>query len=209
MNYRAARSTLTLGHRTMIGLKRHTVEVVDHYPGWAPLAADACQQVRNVGGDLIADLQHVGSTAVPGLPAKPILDLAASVRTHEAIPEIIKRLTEIGYLYRGYKGENGGHLFVKESSPDIRTIHLHVVEHNGVQWKNYLLFRDLLRQDTQLRKQYAELKRRLAKELGNDRHAYTGAKQDFVRRVLHSYTVAEQLVGPERRERVSHQTWCG
>src|SRR2546427_7793395 len=88
-------------HRIMIGLKHHTVQVVDHHPGWAALAAEACQKVRLVTGHLIVDMQHVGSTAVPGLSAKPILDLAASVRTQEAIPEIVRRLTQIGYIYRG------------------------------------------------------------------------------------------------------------
>jgi len=186
-----------LGHRTMIGLKRHTVRVVDHHPGWAALAADACQEVRLAGGALLADLQHVGSTAVPGLPAKPILDLAAGLRTLEAIPEIVRRLTDIGYIYRGDGGDDGGLLFVRESSPDVRTIHLHVVEHNGNQWKNYLLLRDLLRQDAQLRKRYAELKRRLAEELGNDRKAYTASKQDFIRAVLHSHTKTQQAHAPD------------
>jgi GrpB-like predicted nucleotidyltransferase (UPF0157 family) len=63
----------------MIGLKRHTVEVVDHDPGWAMLAFEACQAVRSACGALLVDVQHVGSTAVPDLPAKPVLDIAAAV----------------------------------------------------------------------------------------------------------------------------------
>lgn len=172
------------GHQSMIGLKRHTVQVVAHDPSWTTLAATACNEVQRAGGDLLADVQHVGSTAVPGLPAKPILDLTAGVRTLEAIPEIVRRLTAIGYLYRGDGGDDGGHLFLRESAPDIRTIHLHVVEHNGIQWKNVLLFRDLLRQDARLRQQYTELKQRLAGQFSNDRKAYTAAKHDFIHGVL-------------------------
>src|SRR5918912_364122 len=175
----------------MLGLKRDSVRVVEHNQGWAALAVDACQEVRLACGDLFEDLQHVGSTAVPSLPSKPILDLAAGVRTTEAIPEIVRRLTAIGYLYCGDKGDEGGHLFVRESAPNVRTVHLHVVEHNGNQWKNYLLFRDLLRQDALLRQQYAELKRRLADELGNDRKAYTASKQDFIGGALRDHTKAE------------------
>ena len=73
----------------MIGLKRHTVAIVDHHPEWAALATHACQEVKLAGADLLVDVQHVGSTAVPSLPAKPILDIAAALRTSAAIPELI------------------------------------------------------------------------------------------------------------------------
>ena len=168
----------------MIGLKRYTVRVVEHQPGWAALAAEACADIRQAAGDLIADIQHVGSTAVPQLPAKSILDLAAAVVTLDAIPALVPKLTGIGYIDRGDGGDHGDYLFVKESSPDIRTIHLHVVEHNGAQWHNYLRFRDLLRCNRGVREQYAELKRDLGKRFADDRKSYTAAKDDFIRRIL-------------------------
>ncbi len=118
----------------MIGLKRHTVRVVDHHPDWADMAAKACFQVRDAGGELIEDVQHIGSTAVPALPAKPILDLAVAVATLDVIPELIGKLTEIGYIYRGDGADDGGHLLVWESEPNIRTIHLHVVALDNAQW---------------------------------------------------------------------------
>jgi GrpB-like predicted nucleotidyltransferase (UPF0157 family) len=168
----------------MLGLKRYTLQVVDHDSGWAALAVAACQEIRLAGGDWLAEVQHVGSTAVAGLPAKPILDLAAGLRTLRAIPEAIRLFAEIGYLYRGDQRDDSGHLFVKESAPDIRTIHLHVIEYNGREWKNYIFFRDQLRQSAQLRAEYAALKQQLAAELGNNREAYTAAKQDFIQEVL-------------------------
>jgi GrpB-like predicted nucleotidyltransferase (UPF0157 family) len=115
----------------MIGLKRSAVELFDHDTGWAILAIKACDAVRNACCEFIVDVQHVGSTAVPGLPAKPILDIAAGVTTFDSLPEISRRLTRSGYLYRGDHGDAGGHLFVVESAPDIRTIHLHVVQHSA------------------------------------------------------------------------------
>jgi GrpB-like predicted nucleotidyltransferase (UPF0157 family) len=179
----------------MIGLKRHTVQVVEHHPSWATLAADACQEARRVCGHLLADLQHVGSTAVPDLPAKPILDLAAAVATWEAIPELVQRLTGIGYIYRGDGGDEGGHLLVRESSPDVRTIHVHVVEHAGPQWRNYLLFRDLLRQHAGIRKQYAELKQELGIRFGDDRQSYTASKHDFIRGILETKEAQPSVPG--------------
>ena len=168
----------------MLGLKKHTVEIVEHQSDWHALAVDACQKVQIATSKLLAEVQHVGSTAVPGLLAKPILDIAAGIKNWELVPEIITRMTDIGYIYRGDAGVNGGHLFVWESSPNIRTIHVHVVEYNGSQWNNYLLFRDLLRQDSQIRRQYAELKEQLKSRYPNNRKAYTAGKRGFVMKCL-------------------------
>ena len=168
----------------MLGLQRHIVKVVAHHTGWRALAAGACRDIQRAAGDFIADVQHVGSTAVPDLPAKPILDIAAAVRTLDVMPELLQRLPDIGYIYRGDGGSEGGHLFVKESAPDVRTIHLHVVAQNDVQWRNYMLFRDLLRQNPGLRQQYAALKQELGERFRHDRKSYTAAKHDFIREVL-------------------------
>lgn len=168
----------------MIGLKRDSVRVVEHDPAWAGLAADACRQVREAAGSLVLDVQHVGSTAVPDLPAKPILDLVAAVDTLDVIPELAERLTPIGYIDRGDAGDSGGYLFVWESEPDIRTIHLHVVAPDDVQWTNYLRFRDLLRQDSHLRKRYANLKQELLERFPDNRKSYTRSKDGFIREVL-------------------------
>ncbi len=168
----------------MIGLKRHTVRIVEHDPEWLTLGADAVQEIRQAVCDLIADVQHVGSTAVPDLPAKPILDIVIAVDRTDAIAELLPRLTGLGYIDRGDGGDEGGWLLVRESSPNVRTIHLHVVERDDPQWSNYLRFRDLLRDNPDLRQQYADLKERLRKEFPNDRESYTAAKDEFVRGVL-------------------------
>lgn len=160
------------------------MRIVDHDPAWAGLAAEACRLVREAGGDLVADVQHVGSTAVAGLPAKPILDLAAAVSADEVIGELIEKLTALGYIYRGDEGASGGQLLVWESQPDIRTIHLHVVTSDDVQWRNYLRFRDALRRDAEVRNRYAELKRELRRRFPDDRESYTESKHEFIREVL-------------------------
>lgn len=173
-----------LGPEKMIGLKRRTVRVVDHDQGWSGLFASECRSLHRALGDLAADVQHVGSTAVPGLPAKPILDIAIAIRTLDFIPDIVERLTGIGYIYRGDGGNDGGHLFVREPEPDIRTVHVHVVESSDSQWRDYLAFREILREDLNVRKRYAEVKLDLAKRFPNDRKSYTSAKDEFIQGVL-------------------------
>lgn len=92
----------------MIGLKRNTIKFVDYDPDWAMLALEYCRVVRNACGELLVDVQHVGSTAVPELPPKPILEIAAALATIDATPEIVRRLTCIGYFDRGDQGDAGG-----------------------------------------------------------------------------------------------------
>jgi GrpB-like predicted nucleotidyltransferase (UPF0157 family) len=126
------------------------------------------------------DIQHVGSTTVPGL----IIDIAIAVNSREAIYAVVKRLPDIGYIDKGDQGANGGYLLVKESEPDVRTFHIHVVEKNDVQWQNYIIFRDCLRRDANVRKEYAKLKKNLALKYPKDRDSYTRGKEQFIRIVL-------------------------
>ena len=168
----------------MIGLKRHTVMLVDYSPDWDTIAAESCQAVLKACAGLVADVQHVGSTAVPDLPAKPILDIVAGVLSLDSMPELIRVLGDIGYTYRRDHGDAGGHLFVVDTSPGVRAIHLHLVEHSGIQWRNYIAFRDLLRHRPAIRNRYAELKRELASLHAHDREAYAAGKTDFIRKTL-------------------------
>jgi GrpB-like predicted nucleotidyltransferase (UPF0157 family) len=173
-----------LGPKKVIGLRRHTVRVVDHDPSWSALFAKEREILYRALSGIADDIQHVGSTAVAGLPAKPILDIAIAVRTLDLVPNIVESLTGIGYTYRGDASDAGGHLFVKEPEPDIRTVHVHVVEHGGIQWKNYLLFREILREDSDVRKRYADIKQNLARQFPDDRKSYASAKDEFVQGVL-------------------------
>jgi len=169
-----------------IGLKRHTVKVVEYRPEWVALFHAEEVGLREALDDLVEDIQHVGSTAVPQLPSKPIIDVAIAVRSRGVIPELVARLVVRGYIDRGESAGSGGHLLVKESEPSVRTFHLHIVESADSQWRNYLAFRDTLRQDDDLRARYAALKGELAARFAGDRKSYTNAKHDFISEVLHS-----------------------
>lgn len=170
---------------TDLGLQRGIVRIVDHQPGWIALAADAISDLKAASALIIA-AEHVGSTSIPGLPAKPILDVALGLVDETAAPTLAPHLSVLGYIYRGDKGEQGGHLFVREIAPEVRSIHVHAVRHGGQQWRHYLLFREALRSDAQLRDAYATLKQQLGDEFEQDRAAYTNAKQAFIKSVLKS-----------------------
>lgn len=172
----------------MLGLQRGTIRVVAADPAWASAYAEEHARLQAAVGHLVIDIQHVGSTSVPGLDAKPIIDIAMAVATPGDIPRCRPSLLALGYLDRGDGGKDGGYLFVKESELGLRTHHLHVVTHDDPQWANYLHFRDRLRADAALRAEYRALKHRLATELANDRQGYTEAKAPFILRVLGNST---------------------
>jgi len=168
----------------MIGLKRGTVQVVAYREEWSDLFEQERRVLHRHIGHLVLDIQHVGSTAVPGLVAKPILDIAVAVASLAVIPQCRPPLCALGYIDRGAAGQDGGYLFVKESVPDIRTHHLHLVVRDDRQWNNYLLFRDLLSTNEILRTRYARLKHALQQQFAQDRKGYTAAKQEFIRDLL-------------------------
>jgi GrpB-like predicted nucleotidyltransferase (UPF0157 family) len=168
----------------MLGLQRGTVQVVAYHPDWHDLFEQERHILQQHIGHLILDIQHVGSTAVPGLDAKPILDIAVAVTSMAVIPQSIPLLCRIDYIDRGDGGTNGGYLFVKESAPNVRTHHVHVVAIDDPQWPNYLRFRDMLRADERLCTRYAKLKQNLQQQFSQDRQSYTAAKHAFIRGVL-------------------------
>ena len=168
----------------MIGLHQGTVDIIPHQGDWRDaFEAERAKIIASATG-LIADLQHVGSTAVPDLDAKPIIDMALAVTSSEVMPQLLQQLASIGWIDRGDKGDFGGHLFVKESAPRFRTHHLHVVPIRSSQWRNYIEFRDLLLQKQEVRSRYAQLKNELKARFSDDRASYTLAKEEFIASIL-------------------------
>jgi GrpB-like predicted nucleotidyltransferase (UPF0157 family) len=168
----------------MIGLERGTVRVVPSDDEWPAAFAQERRRLCECIGHLVLDIQHVGSTAVSGLAAKPIIDIAVAVASPADVQRCRPLLVELGYLDRGDAGRTGGYLFVKERAPNVRTHHLHMVTIDDPQWANYLRFRDRLRADVALRTEYVSLKRKLQERFAGDRQGYTAAKDAFIRRVL-------------------------
>ena len=171
-----------------LGLESKTVRVVPYDDRWptlfdaeAVLVMDAVERLRLP--PLI--VEHVGSTAVPGLPAKPILDVAAGRPADTAPSVYIPAFESIGYIYRGDGGLPGREFFRRGT---LRSHHVHLVERNGTHWSRYLRFRDALRGDPALRDAYAALKHALAERYPRDREAYIAGKTEFVEQVVRGYS---------------------
>ena len=170
--------------KSSIGLEPAQVRVAPHSEEWQAAYEDERALLVAALGELVVDIQHVGSTAVTGLAAKPIIDIAIAIEDDALAADVSQKLEELGYKFAVDAGSEGGLIFYRESHPPLRTHHVHVVRFDDPQWRNYLSFRDRLRADPAMRGRYAALKERLAKAFADDREAYTEAKTEFVRSVL-------------------------
>jgi GrpB-like predicted nucleotidyltransferase (UPF0157 family) len=135
-----------------------------------------------IGDWVLGGVHHVGSTAVPGLDAKPTIDILVGVRDLQEARLSFDRLGALGYLYAPYRASEM-HWFCKPD-PSRRTHHLHLVATDSARFRDELAFRDHLRGHPDVAEEYARLKRRLANAFEHDREAYTAAKADFIRGVV-------------------------
>lgn len=159
------------------------IEIVDYDPRWAEQFLRERDILCAALADwLVAMPEHIGSTAVPGLPAKPVIDIMAPVQSLQAAVPAIEAAKRVGYVHFPYKPDVM-HWFCKPS-PEARTHHLHLVPLGSDLWNERLVFRDALRADPALRSRYAELKRAWAAQYRHDREAYTEAKTPFIAGVL-------------------------
>jgi GrpB-like predicted nucleotidyltransferase (UPF0157 family) len=169
---------------TMLGLTYGQVRLVDSDPGWPAAFERVAAELGGALGERAVAVEHVGSTAVPGLVAKPILDLAVGLAPTSDPDQVIPAMERLGYQFCGDKGDTGGLLFVLEDRPAHRIAHVHVVPHGSEKWRRYLAFRDRLRIDPDARASYAEVKCRLGEQCASDRQAYTAGKAAFVAGLL-------------------------
>jgi GrpB-like predicted nucleotidyltransferase (UPF0157 family) len=160
----------------------HPVSVSDYDAEWPVLFRQIADPVRDALGEIVAAVEHVGSTSVPGLAAKPVIDVDVVVRSAEDVPDAIERLRELGYVYQGDKGISGRDAFMWP--PHAPRHHLYVVVEGSKPHVDHVRFRDYLRNHPQVAREYAELKRALADQHRNDRAGYTEAKAEFIARVL-------------------------
>ena len=149
---------------------------------------DAGTRLRNdVAGRLagsVVGVEQIGSSSVLTLLAKPIVDIAVGLGDEHEFSVVRDRLEATGWIYRGDAGANGGHVFVLETKPLYRVAHVHVVDYDGEQWRNYLRLRDLLRRSSAARARYESVKQQLVDEFGDDRTAYTDGKTIVVHMLL-------------------------
>ena len=172
-----------------LGLKRGTVALVPHEAAWEAEAARIIENLKGILGDTAVDIQHVGSTAIPAICAKPIVDIAVAVRSFADINAMQAELEARGFYRRSWNDEDQ-ELFAcgsyYDGTGDKQTHFIHVVLDDGTEWRNYLNFRDYLNAFPAEAKAYEALKLSLAAVNPEDagREKYTSGKHDFVREML-------------------------
>ncbi|APT59593.1 hypothetical protein RGI145_19830 [Roseomonas gilardii] len=176
----------TRGRSRLLGLDDGRVFLVGHDPIWASLYASEERLIRSALQGLLVDVQHFGSTSIPGIRAKPILDLMVGVRCLSIADRFRPLFDGIGYEFQAGRQVPGGAFFAKGMP---RTHHLHVVEWNGWKWRQNLAFRDRLRSAPCLARSYEAEKMALASRYPGDRASYTAAKADFIKRSIDASTL--------------------
>jgi GrpB-like predicted nucleotidyltransferase (UPF0157 family) len=161
------------------------VTLVPHDPGWILAGAHECRRIQAALGDRVREVRHIGSTAVPGLMSKPILDLIAG------FPSLEQGIQEIGFLrslgYHFPAALNAGlkdRQWLMRQSRGHSTHHLHIVAHDSEAWEKRTRFCELLKSSPALRSRYQSLKLELARLHGGKRSPYSESKAQFIRESL-------------------------
>ena len=170
----------------MIGLERGTVRLCDHEIEWEAEAARTIDRLRGILGGVICGIEHVGSTSVKTIKAKPIIDIALAVEDFEDILAYKAELLAQGFYYRPDNNTPTQMLFAAgnfyDGSGSLQTHFIHVVLFGSREWQDYLNFRDYLNTHPAEAAEYESLKLRLAKSC--TRAEYTENKADFIARIL-------------------------
>jgi GrpB-like predicted nucleotidyltransferase (UPF0157 family) len=159
------------------------VVIVSYDPSWAARGQAECRRVAEILG--VSEVEHIGSTAVPGLSAKPILDIMARVDSLALSDEAMTALAREGFHHvpPDLDGRDWRKFFVKTRG-GARAVHLHVLDAQSPRWERQLAFRDRLRASPAWVAEYSALKTALAARHRDDREAYTNAKTAFIEQVL-------------------------
>ena len=187
----------------MLGLKRGTVQLCEHEQAWEIEAQNAILQLKEILGAVIKDIQHVGSTSIPSIKAKPIIDIAIAVDDFEDVLLLEEDLKKQGFYYRPKVDLGEQLLFASgsyyDSTGDLQTHFIHIVKTGSMDWRNYINFRDYLNSTPAVAKAYEDLKVLLAKQAPVDsgREKYLRGKHDFI-----VYTLRKALVYSYREKMV-------
>ena len=165
---------------------KRPVKIVDYNPQWPILFENEKCLILSAIGRFVVGIEHVGSTAVIGLGAKPIIDITVAIKNLKDAHKCIGSLESIGYEYVPEYEESvpERRYFHKGKPPKEQHYHLHMVELSSSFWERHLLFRDYLRTHPEATKYYHELKKRLAAKYGSDREGYTEAKTSFIESIV-------------------------
>src|SRR5215213_2941589 len=162
------------------------IVVVPYDEAWPSLYEEERTRIERTIGPWVEEIAHVGSTAVPGLAAKPVIDIMVGVRSLEDSPILVESLVSIGYDYvPEFERVLPFRRYFRKMREGRRTHQIHLVERSNTErWDRHLLFRDYLRANPAIAGEYAHLKYELSDRFGEDREAYTDAKTHFISEVV-------------------------
>ena len=167
-----------------IGLVKGTVSLEPHNSQWEILAKEIIEKLKNILGNDMVAAEHIGSTSIRKIYAKPIIDIAVGVTDFEKMMKHNDELKEVGIIYRR-EDHPGQHLYIcGDLENNIHTHYIHVVIWGESAWDNYINMRDYLNANDEKAMEYSKLKVQLAKEYSNDRMKYTEGKQELIEKLL-------------------------
>ena len=166
----------------MLGVKRHEVQLLAHDAAWAADFEQVKAALQGIFGAELLQIEHVGSTAVADLMAKPLLDVAAVLQRVQ--PEKIAQLEKIGYEFEGFQADLQRYFLVKREAGQVSTQHVSLYLPGSQNFAELVRFRDILRENAAVRRAYQALKLDLAEKFPKNRPAYTQAKTGFIRKTL-------------------------
>ncbi len=172
----------------MEGVERYKVKLLPHNQLWKEEFIELRDKFENVLYDTVIDIQHVGSTAIPTVWAKPILDVAILTKRFGYIE--IEKIKKLGYDYCGVNDNNPNyHLFVLRGENNISLHHIHCYDKVGSGFEQLVGFRDYLNENENIAIQYSELKKVLFEKYKDDRQQYTKAKADFIQSIYEKIVI--------------------
>ena len=159
------------------------IVLVAHDPSWLRKFESEASSIRTALGTEVIDIHHIGSTSIPGIAAKPIIDMLLEVTSVEKLGENTSVLEALGYEAKGEFGIPGRRYFRKDDAAGVRQFQVHAFAADSGQVNRHLAFRDYLRSHPAVAEEYSQLKRELAMQYPSDMEAYTDAKTPFIREV--------------------------
>lgn len=162
--------------------RKEAVRLLPYNPEWAVTGEMIKKDMLDVFSKLAVEIRHIGSTAVPGLKARPIIDIAVAVRDFKEIPKFYDKLLEMGYHHKA-ESDSENQIFLY-SQKNRFNVYVHIVIHGKTLWNSYVAFCECLKKDNEVCRKYEELKESLAARHAFDRRAYSSGKSEFVRRIL-------------------------
>lgn len=166
-----------------MGLNKDKVELEEYTTRWHESYLEEEKVLKEVLKDILLEIEHVGSTSIPNLKSKPIVDIGIAVKDLKEVEKYAKKLEEAGYNFRYDNGEKGEYL-VRKGPEDNRTHYIHIVELNSEKWLNFVLFKRHLLNNPEVVTEYENLKVELSKKFSDDRKSYTKAKNEFIANII-------------------------